>query len=420
MWLSCIPTRSASPQSFRNEATISWNSWRSVRRAQSSKVKLEKRASPLAVLQMSSTDMGSTSSFFSSSFFSSFTAVRDLQKAMDCSIRVISATCGWSSSFSAARCLRTMSYSLFFASRSSTNFFWRSARSTSWYLRYSRSFLRYSSRASLRSLILPWICLPMASRWSMISGRSPSWALRCSMSSDIFSWICLLPSRSAEISALISGICSLRGWAGLAAMAPSSASFLFTCDTLGRLRFSCEISCRYFFSSLSETLSVHILNSMEAMRSSISDSDLKPSSFFILPSACFASCVSALFAPICALMPFLFSMRVSILPANSSSCPRRAAFWAKNSSLPPERAWILTVIAACFFWKPSMASWILFMVSSKAARSGGGTLSASGSAPSSFGFFSALGLALGLGASAFALAAGGPEGAMVSGRGGGG
>mmetsp|Transcript_50075 Transcript_50075/g.138931 ORF Transcript_50075/g.138931 Transcript_50075/m.138931 type:complete len:259 (+) Transcript_50075:307-1083(+) len=209
----------------------------------------------------------SFSSFFSST---SLVAVKLLQNATVCSMSVISWTYGCSSSFSASRTRRVFSYSAWRAARSSAAFSWRTRRCSSWYLRYSRSFSRNSSRNSARSLTFSAICLPMASRFSMISGKSPSWPLRSSMSAAIFSCTFFLPSRKSAICSLIEPICSLK-------LEPTSrvarpASRFFTWDTFGLFFLSSWISFSSSFSSLRGMVSVQSLNSMSAMRWSISSS----------------------------------------------------------------------------------------------------------------------------------------------------
>mmetsp|Transcript_18476 Transcript_18476/g.47515 ORF Transcript_18476/g.47515 Transcript_18476/m.47515 type:complete len:256 (+) Transcript_18476:206-973(+) len=240
----------------------------------------------------------------------------------------------------------------------------------------------------------------MASRSSIILGMSPSCSLRPSMSSDIFSWTARLPSRRAAISALMPAMFSFIDMPGSKPF--RSSSLLFTWETFGLLRFSSWISARSFFSSFSGIVSVQSLNSMLAMRSSISDSLVKPIDFFILLSSAPIAWRSAFLAPMDELISPFLAIRMSILPENSSSWPRSTAFCAKNSSLPPERSLIFSDIAFAFFCSLSMSSWILARAASNSVRSGGDTRSWAGSSTS---FFSAFGFA-------FPLALGSAFGAM--------
>mmetsp|Transcript_64834 Transcript_64834/g.187953 ORF Transcript_64834/g.187953 Transcript_64834/m.187953 type:complete len:264 (-) Transcript_64834:23-814(-) len=208
----------------------------------------------------------------------------------------------------------------------------------------------------------------MASRSSMVCGKSPSCCFRPSMSSVIFSCTFRFPSRNKAISSLIAAICSLK-------LAPVSKlarldSILFTCDTFGLFFFSSWISFKYSFSSFNGIVSVHNLNSMSAMRWSMSASLVKPMDFFILLSWLRMSAPSCRLSPMALLISAFLFIKLSIFNENSFNWARRPSLWAKNSSLPPERSAILVARACCFFCKPSMVSWIFAIWASKAARSG--------------------------------------------------
>mmetsp|Transcript_92305 Transcript_92305/g.266431 ORF Transcript_92305/g.266431 Transcript_92305/m.266431 type:complete len:252 (+) Transcript_92305:588-1343(+) len=249
---------------------------------------------------------------------------------------------------------RVFSYSACRAWRSSAAFSWRTRRCSSWYLRYSRSCSRKASRNSDRSLTFSAICLPMASRCSMICGRSPSCSLRPSMSADICSCTFRLPSRKRAISSLIAPMDSLK-------LAPESreakpASKFLTWDTFGRFFFSSAISFMRSFSSFKLIVSVTSLNSISAMRWSISSSEVKPIDFFILFNWLRISVPSCRFSPMALLISVFLSINLSIFAENSSNCARNSAFFAKNSSLPPERSAIFFARSACCFCNASIPS----------------------------------------------------------------
>mmetsp|Transcript_50544 Transcript_50544/g.161762 ORF Transcript_50544/g.161762 Transcript_50544/m.161762 type:complete len:222 (-) Transcript_50544:17-682(-) len=194
----------------------------------------------------------------------------------------------------------------------------------------------------------------------------------------------------------------------------SPSSILWTWDTFGRFRFSSWISARYFFSSFSVIVSVQSLNSMVAMRSSISVSLEYPMDFFILLSWVRISRPSSLLSPTALLISSFRAWSSFIFALSSSSWDRISAFCAKNSVLPLERSLIFSVSLDCSLLSFSISSLTLATFSLRASLSGGGTRSCSSFSPCCFFFLgSALALALALGSGVTAAAA--ALGAMVAG-----
>mmetsp|Transcript_18460 Transcript_18460/g.47463 ORF Transcript_18460/g.47463 Transcript_18460/m.47463 type:complete len:293 (-) Transcript_18460:17-895(-) len=263
------------------------------------------------------------------------------------------------------------------------------------YFLYSCSFARNSSRRVLRSCTFSEIFLLISSFSAMIGPMSPISLLRPSNSSVIASWIFVRPSLSALISALICWMLSFMEEPGSKPL--SSASFWFTCATFGRLRFSSWISCRYFFSSLSEIESWCILNSISLIFWSMSASEVKPMDFFILARSPFRAWPSALFSPISPLIACFCVISTLIFSVNSWRWAISSWRFALKTSDPPRRSPIFSDSFCCFAFSASMSSWIFCTAASSPARSG-----RSMCAVVSSSFLSAFGLALAL---AFASAA---------------